>query len=125
VHEMSLAMAVVDQVEQAAAESGVTAVSAVRVQVGELAGVVADALRFSFSLACAGTVLDGAELLTENVPGRARCTPCATAWETGMPPALCCPACGSAAELLAGRELAVTGVQWEQTAGPEPVTEGS
>jgi hydrogenase nickel incorporation protein HypA/HybF len=122
---MSLAMAVVDQVEQAAADSGATAVSAVRVQVGELAGVVADALRFSFSLACAGTVLDGAELLTEDVPGRARCAPCATEWATGMPPNMCCPACGGAAELLCGRELRITGVRWEPAAAAEPVPEGS
>ncbi len=124
-HEMSLAMAVIDQVEHAAAENGATAVSAVRVQVGELAGVVGDALRFSFSLACAGTVLEGAELLTEDVPGRARCAPCATGWDTGMPPKLCCPACGGAAELLSGRELQITGVQWDANAVREPVTEGS
>lgn len=124
-HEMSLAMAVVDQVGQAAAENGATSVTAVRLQVGELAGVVSGALHFSFSLACAGTVLEGAELLTEDVPGRARCAPCDNRWDTGMPPQLCCPGCGAAAELLSGRELQITGVQWDPAPDRTPVTEGS
>lgn len=108
-HEMSIALAVVQQVEEAPAEDVSGAVESVRLQVGELAGVVPDALHFSFSLACAGTVLEGAELHIDQVPGRARCAPCAHEWPTGMPPQLCCPACGGTdTELLAGRELRIT-----------------
>ncbi|MDQ0835160.1 hydrogenase nickel incorporation protein HypA/HybF [Streptomyces achromogenes] len=128
-HEMSVALAVVDQVAEAAGRSaGVTAVRSVRLQVGELAGVVPDALAFSFELACAGTLLEGAELITEAVPGRARCTPCAHEWAVGMPPRLTCPACGAThTELLAGRELRIVDVHWED--GPphastrEPISE--
>ncbi|MEU4491973.1 hydrogenase maturation nickel metallochaperone HypA [Streptomyces sp. NPDC023998] len=114
-HEMSIAVAVVGQVEQAAAEAGgVLAVRSVRLQVGELAGVVPDALSFCFELACSGTVLEGAELVAESVPGRARCKQCAEEWAVGMPPQLCCPACGEAsAELLSGRELQIVSVHWD------------
>lgn len=78
-HEMSVALAVVDQVAEAAERAGdVTAVRSVRLQVGELAGVVPDSLAFCFELVCAGTLLEGAELVTEAVPGRARCTPAPT-----------------------------------------------
>lgn len=116
-HEMSIALAVVDQVEEAARSRGVSAVRTVRLQVGELAGVVPDALSFSFELACSGTVLEGAELVAEPVAGRARCAPCADEWAVGMPPRLCCPVCGEAtSELVAGRELRITGVEWEETA---------
>ncbi|MGW2050137.1 hydrogenase maturation nickel metallochaperone HypA/HybF [Streptomyces sp. NPDC001858] len=121
-HEMSVALAVIDQVETAAAEAGdVTAVRSVRLQVGELAGVVPDSLAFCFELACAGTLLEGAELVTETVPGRARCTSCAHTWAVGMPPRLTCPACGGTqTDLLAGRELSIVGVRWD--AGGEPTT---
>ncbi|MGW1887489.1 hydrogenase maturation nickel metallochaperone HypA/HybF [Streptomyces sp. NPDC001970] len=114
-HEMSIALAVVDQVEEAARRSGgAAAVKAVRLQVGELAGVVPDALTFCFELACAGTVLEGAELIAEPVLGRARCQPCADVWAVGMPPQLCCPACGTAtAELVSGRELRIAAVEWD------------
>lgn len=114
-HEMSVALAVIDQVEQAAARDGnVTAVRSVRLQVGELAGVVPDSLSFCFELACAGTVLEGAELVTEAVPGRARCAPCAHEWAVRMPPRLTCPRCGgTTADLLSGRELQIVSVHWE------------
>ncbi|MFE1443375.1 hydrogenase maturation nickel metallochaperone HypA [Streptomyces sp. NPDC058739] len=129
-HEMSIALAVIDQVETAAAQhTEVTAVRSVRLKVGELAGVVPDSLTFCFGLACAGTLLEGAELVTEEVPGRARCTPCAREWAVGMPPRLNCPGCdGSAVELLAGRELQITDVRWESgdpapAAAREPIPE--
>ncbi|MER5197654.1 hydrogenase maturation nickel metallochaperone HypA [Streptomyces sp. NPDC002755] len=123
-HEMSVALAVVDQVAEAAERAGdVTAVRSVRLQVGELAGVVPDSLAFCFELVCAGTLLEGAELVTEAVPGRARCTPCAHEWAVGMPPRLTCPACGGATtDLLAGRELRIAAVQWE-TGDPTPTRE--
>ncbi|MFD8999374.1 hydrogenase maturation nickel metallochaperone HypA [Streptomyces sp. NPDC059582] len=114
-HEMSIALAVIDQVEQAARQAGeVTAVRSVRLQVGELAGVVPDSLSFSFELACAGTLLEGAELVTDAVPGRARCAPCAHEWAVGMPPRLSCPECGGTdTDLLAGRELQIVSVHWD------------
>lgn len=116
-HEMSVAVAVVEQVEAAAREHGMSAVEEVRLQIGELAGVVPDALLFCFDLACAGTVLEGARLVTEDVAARARCGPCGGDWAVGMPPSLCCPRCGGAcAELLTGRELQIVSVRW--AAGP-------
>jgi hydrogenase nickel incorporation protein HypA/HybF len=129
-HEMSIALAVIDQVETTAAKTAdVTAVRSVRLKVGELAGVVPDSLTFCFGLACAGTLLEGAELVTEPVPGRARCTPCAHEWAVGMPPRLNCPACeGTAVELLSGRELQIAEVRWENgdpshAATREPIPE--
>ncbi|MFC4496918.1 hydrogenase maturation nickel metallochaperone HypA [Streptomyces ovatisporus] len=117
-HEMSIAVAMVEQVTEATGNEGSCTVSAVRLQLGELAGVVPDSLHFCFSLACTGTALDGAELLIDHVPGRARCLPCGAQWATGMPPQLCCPQCeGGTAELVSGRELQITGVR---RAGDEP-----
>ncbi|MGW5849038.1 hydrogenase maturation nickel metallochaperone HypA/HybF [Streptomyces sp. NPDC055254] len=128
-HEMSIALAVVGQVEEAARAAGASRVTAVRLQVGELAGVVPDALAFCFELACAATVLQGAELTAESVAARARCASCTGEWPVGMPPELCCPGCGRATdvELLSGRELQIVSVDWED--GParadsrEPISE--
>ncbi|UKY54413.1 hydrogenase maturation nickel metallochaperone HypA [Streptomyces inhibens] len=121
-HEMSIALAIVDQVESAARPAGATTVSGVRLQVGELAGVVPDALAFSFELACAGTVLEGAELVTERVSARARCGACADTWPVGMPPQLSCPGCGGAtAELLSGRELQIVSVCWHDVPVHAPI----
>ncbi|WP_034091550.1 hydrogenase maturation nickel metallochaperone HypA/HybF [Streptacidiphilus albus] len=123
-HEMSIATAVVDQVAEAARAAGATTVTSVRLLVGELAGVVPDSLAFCFELACAGTVLAGAELVPVPVPGRARCGPCAREWAVGMPPDLCCPLCGTAAdELVSGRELQIAGVRWHDDPAQAPTCE--
>ncbi|GAA3039221.1 hydrogenase maturation nickel metallochaperone HypA/HybF [Streptomyces glomeratus] len=124
-HEMSIALAVIGQVEEAAGRAGdITAVREVRLQVGELAGVVPEALSFCFELACAGTVLEGAELVTDFVPGRARCAPCAHEWAVGMPPLLSCPRCdGGSTDLLSGRELQIVAVRWEDGRTPAPTRE--
>ncbi|MFF2327257.1 MULTISPECIES: hydrogenase maturation nickel metallochaperone HypA [unclassified Streptomyces] len=123
-HEMSIAMAVVGQVEEAARDGGAVAVTSVRLQVGELAGVVPDALSFCFELACAGTVLEGAGLVIDSVRARARCVPCADEWAVGMPPLLCCPGCGEAtAELLSGRELQIADVHWDEAPAHERTRE--
>ncbi|MFI1396208.1 hydrogenase maturation nickel metallochaperone HypA [Streptomyces sp. NPDC020681] len=112
-HEMSVALSVVDQVEQAARSRGARGVQHVHLDIGELAGVVPDALGFCFELACAGTVLEGARLITRPVPGRACCASCARTWDTGMPPDMLCPDCGGAAtDLLSGRELRIAEVRW-------------
>ncbi|MEU5403405.1 hydrogenase maturation nickel metallochaperone HypA [Streptomyces sp. NPDC005963] len=118
-HEMSIAAAVVEQVAKVAADRGATGVTTVRLDVGELAGVVPGALDFCFALACQGTLLEGASLLARTVPARARCDPCDVDWHPGMPPDLICPQCGGArAELLSGRELQIRDVEWAD--GPLP-----
>ncbi|MFI6846220.1 hydrogenase maturation nickel metallochaperone HypA [Kitasatospora sp. NBC_00085] len=120
-HEMSIAAAVVGQVEEAALAAGATTVRSVLLQVGQLAGVVPDSLDFCFGLACEGTVLAGCELVVEPVAARARCVPCTDEWLVGMPPELCCPVCGTAtAELLAGRELQIVSVRWDDPHAAEP-----
>ncbi|PWJ08523.1 hypothetical protein DKG34_06810 [Streptomyces sp. NWU49] len=121
-HEMSVALSVVDHVEQAVRPDGAHGVRRVHVEIGELAGVVPDALAFCFELACSGTVLEGAELVTRFLPGRASCAPCGRTWDTGMPPDMTCAACrGGATELLSGRELRITEVHWSaEPAAPDP-----
>ncbi|MFD5466536.1 hydrogenase maturation nickel metallochaperone HypA [Kitasatospora sp. NPDC127059] len=118
-HEMSIAAAVVEQVDTAAREHRAPGVARIRLQVGELAGVVPEALDFCFELACAGTLVEGAALDTVAVPARARCAPCAVEWAVGMPPDLGCPDCrtGAGVELLSGRELQILDVEWARGPG--------
>nr|WP_079170897.1 MULTISPECIES: hydrogenase maturation nickel metallochaperone HypA [unclassified Streptomyces] len=110
-HELSIATAIVERATELAQAHGGGAVSAVTVRVGELSGVVADALAFSFEVVREGTPLAAARLVVEEVPARAHCDPCGTAFDVGSPPLFWCPRCDRAApELLSGRELDITGV---------------
>jgi hydrogenase nickel incorporation protein HypA/HybF len=112
VHELSIATAIVEQAERLARADGADRVSAVTVRVGELAGVVPDALHFAFEVARDGTALAGARLEVEAVPALAWCGGCAEEFAVGMPPFFWCPHCDRPSqELRSGRELEITGVE--------------
>ena len=94
-HEATLAARVLAIAGEAAAGRA-GRVTAVTVTVGELAGVMPDALAFAFDTLKRGTALEGARLVLETQAVGARCLDCgATYAPRGFPYA--CPACGSAA----------------------------
>ena len=61
-HELSIAMSLVDLACEKAAQIDVACIAAIHVRVGARSGVVADALSFSFDVAAAGTPLEHARL---------------------------------------------------------------
>ena len=69
-HELSLAMGILDSVSEQAAKRGIERVSVVSLRVGAMSGVVRDSLRFSWELACADTVAAGVTTTARSiVPG--------------------------------------------------------
>jgi len=122
VHEMSVANEIVRSVRQALPDQEVLAVT---VQVGVLAAVVPDALRFGWEVATAGTPLAGSRLVVELLPLPARCLDCGAEHLTHRPPPNPCPGCGG--DLMPvgrGRELRIGTVEIEDggptAAGQEP-----
>ncbi|GAA3379034.1 hydrogenase maturation nickel metallochaperone HypA [Streptomyces sannanensis] len=110
-HELSIAIAVVEAVDELARRHDADAVDEVRLRVGELAGVEPDALDFAFEVAREGTLLSTARFTVERVAAVVRCAPCAVEFHPGTPPNLLCPQCdGGSVEVLAGRELELAGV---------------
>jgi hydrogenase nickel incorporation protein HypA/HybF len=106
-HELAITQSIVDTVVEQMSAARVTGV---RLEIGRLSGVVTDAVRFCFELACAGTPLDGAWLDIVEPPGRARCRDCGRALEPDGP-ILLCP-CGSAdLEVVSGLELRIVAVE--------------
>ncbi|MEV5953300.1 hydrogenase maturation nickel metallochaperone HypA [Streptomyces sp. NPDC051987] len=111
-HELSIATAIVEQADEWARTDGADRVRAVTVRVGELSGVVPDALDFAFEVARDGTALAGARLVVEQVTARAWCEPCAEEFTVGMPPFFWCPRCDRpSTDLRSGRELEITAVE--------------
>ncbi len=106
-HELAIAESVVEAVLD---KTGDHRVTIVRLTIGRLAGVVPEALRFSFELVTMGTPLEGAMLEIEQPAGEAHCRACGQ--EFALPDlVLLCP-CGSAdVEVVAGQELLVSSVE--------------
>lgn len=107
-HELSLAHGIVEIATEAARRAGATRVESVQLRVGRLAGVEAGALLFSFDLAAAGTVLEGARLEIEDVPLVIWCTPCGAERELPGVQRFRCPVCDTpSGDIRRGREFEV------------------
>ncbi|MDD5300757.1 MAG: hydrogenase maturation nickel metallochaperone HypA [Gallionella sp.] len=93
-HEMSLVEGVLQIVEEAAYSQKFSRVKTVWLEVGQLACVEKDALRFCFDAMMRDSIAAGARLEIIDVPGQGRCMQCSTS----MPVAAlyeACPQCGS------------------------------
>ncbi len=69
-HELSIAVNIVDIACEEAEKQCDARVDAVYLNLGTLSGVVKDALLFSWELACEGTRIAGARLAIRDMPGR-------------------------------------------------------
>lgn len=113
-HELSLAMSLVDIAQEEGQRLGAR-VSAVHLRLGALAGVVREALLSSYEMASADTPLAGSRLVIEDVPVVVLCPQCG---EQPIPDAAFwrgCPCCGSPpSEIRHGREMEVVAVEIDQ-----------
>ena len=66
-HELSIAMSIVELAEEEAGARGV-GIRAVHLRLGPLSGVVKRALLSAYELACEQTILEGSQLIIEEVP---------------------------------------------------------
>jgi hydrogenase nickel incorporation protein HypA/HybF len=106
VHELALMESVVDQI------TGLidARVALVRLEIGELAGVDVEALRFCFGVCTQNTPLAGAELDIVRVHGRAHCHSCGAEQPTRSLVAPC--TCGSFDRaIVTGTELRLKEVE--------------
>lgn len=107
VHELAIAESVLETITT---RIGERSVREIRLEVGRLSGVSADALRFCFEFAAADTIADGATLVIEEPPGRAHCVTCGEEFVVEDPILLC--GCGSSdVRILAGEDLRILSVE--------------
>jgi hydrogenase nickel incorporation protein HypA/HybF len=109
-HELSIALSMIEQIEEQAARHSGT-VRSVQVKIGALSGVDCDALSFAWEIAREGTDFAGAKLEIERVPLLVRCSQCGA---THSPDAfeILCPTCVTPdQDILAGRELELTSLE--------------
>jgi hydrogenase nickel incorporation protein HypA/HybF len=113
-HELSIALSIVDVAAEEAQREGATRVAAVHLKLGPLSGVVKEALRSAYEMARAGSPLEDAELVINDVPIVVRCPECGGQRTVASMHALGgCPCGALAVEILSGRELEVVGLELE------------
>jgi hydrogenase nickel incorporation protein HypA/HybF len=106
-HEMSIAMNVIELASAAARAESAGSITSIELQVGELAGVMVEALEFCFEAAAKGTPAEDARLEIVAVPGEANCSRCgkiSPADSFGSP----CRHCGAYLfDIIKGKDLRI------------------
>lgn len=114
-HELSILLEVVRQVETVAKANGSPKVKTIVLQVGEAASVVPRFLEDCYQAAIHGTTLAEAELELEIIPAMGRCHECSTIYhlrESGGS----CPGCqANHFEFLSGREFMIKQIVVEES----------
>lgn len=75
-HEFSIAVNIVEIATEYAEKENAKVVKEIEIEVGELSGVVIDALEFCMEAAVKDSVLEGSEWSISPVKGKARCSKC-------------------------------------------------
>lgn len=105
-HELSIALSILEGVEEEIARRPGARVEVVYLKLGPLSGVVKDSLLFSFHLACEGTALEGSKLEIEEIPIVLYCPACQQERPAVSINRLACEVCGTlSAEIRSGSEL--------------------
>jgi hydrogenase nickel incorporation protein HypA/HybF len=112
-HELSIALSMIEQIEQVAAQHP-GPVRSVQIRIGVLAGVDCEALRFAWEIARAGTPLASTILEIESVPLRVRCPACGSTHAAEMDSILCPRCVTPEQEILEGRELQLASLEIDE-----------
>lgn len=105
-------MSMIDVAAEEAARRGGAQVHAIHLRLGQLSGVVKDALLFSYEVACAGTTLEGSQLVIEEVPVVVYCENCRTETTLASLQRFCCGTCGALTpQVVRGKELEVVALE--------------
>ena len=109
-HEFSIALSIIEMVTQRAEAADAKAVNEIEIEVGELSGVVLDAMEFAMESAIKGTMAAKATVVFHFIRGRGKCHGCAEEFDLQnvFDP---CPFCGAFnPEIVQGKELRVKAI---------------
>ena len=113
-HELSIAMGIVDAALDEVQKRGVQ-VTAVHLKLGALSGVVKDALLFSYEVACQDTPLQGSRLVVEDIPVVVFCPKCQKEQTLASVQWFACPECEAPTmNVVHGKELEVYALEVEE-----------
>lgn len=110
-HEMSITQGIIDVCEQ---HAGGRRILSLDVEIGELSGVVPEAIEFCFEVCSRGTLLEGARLNIISTPGKGRCQECGA--ETPLPTlyAPCIRCGGYQVAIESGEEMRVREIEVDE-----------
>ncbi|MEK7818290.1 MAG: hydrogenase maturation nickel metallochaperone HypA [Bacteroidota bacterium] len=112
-HELSIAQSIVETVKQNVPKEQLTNVLFVNVKVGEISGVIADSLEFSFSAIIAESELQNAKLVIQKIPFTLQCQDCNAIEQNKFGVSLCSSCASTNTKVISGNELQVVDIELE------------
>jgi hydrogenase nickel incorporation protein HypA/HybF len=120
-HELSIAMSLLDVAAEEAQRQGGGRVLAIHLKVGPLSGVVKEALLSAFELAREGDEFGQCRLIVQEVPIVVDCPTCQAYRPAVSVQEICCSVCGTPTmQLVSGRELEMTAMELAEEKVDDP-----
>jgi hydrogenase nickel incorporation protein HypA/HybF len=114
-HELSIALSILDVVGEEMARHEGARVEAIHVKLGPLSGVVKEALLSAYELAREQTPFENSRLVFEEIPVVVFCATCQAERPVHSLQQFCCAECNTpATEVLHGRELELAALELEE-----------
>lgn len=77
-HELSIALSIIESAEEAARKNDASVITKVEVEIGSMAGVEPEALLFAWDSVIQGTMAQNAPLIIHSIQAQAKCLECGT-----------------------------------------------
>ncbi|HID93995.1 MAG TPA: hydrogenase maturation nickel metallochaperone HypA [bacterium (Candidatus Stahlbacteria)] len=114
-HEFSIAQNIVRIVKDQVDNGELSRITKVKVKVGELSGVVPEALEFSFRVIAENNKMRGAHLEIDFIPLKVKCKNCEKEFRLDFPSFVCPDCFSSDLDILAGDELFLESIEIADT----------
>ena len=111
-HELAIAQRLIDTASAALPRAARGPITAVKVQLGALAGLSKDELVFGFQVVATGTPFAAAALEIEELPAVIHCSHCNANYSVSDLVTFYCPLCDSAdVQVVQGKELTLRSIE--------------
>ena len=112
-HEVSIALGLIEELLRIAGENNAKNVIKVKLKIGEMSGIVTDSLMFAFdAIKIEHPLLSNAEILIEEVPLIYGCNVCGRTFQTEGAAFPSCPDCNSyKLKIISGEEQNIENVE--------------
>jgi len=112
-HELSLTQNLIEIAEEHARREGGKTITSITMEIGDLSGVIPEAVEFAFEACTKGTMADGAILEIVRIPAVGRCQQCDNECQLESLTDGC-DRCGCfALDIISGQEMTLTEMEIE------------
>lgn len=113
-HELAITDNIIRIASEEAEKHKVNKVVEIRIEVGELTGLIPSCIQYYFDIASKGTLVEGAKLSINKIPVSVRCSDCSHEEEVAKNISYTCTSCGGYnIKIVRGNEFLIQSLEVE------------